>query len=125
MQANGAERLRLACCLATERGIEVCAPIHDALLVHAPLDRLDDTVRATQQAMADASRLVLSGFELRTDVKVVRHPDRYMDKRGAKMWQTVCALLAELEAGGSTWAPVAQNLSTGAHPLNLISGSHP
>ena len=26
MQANGAEMLRLACCLATERGIEVCAP---------------------------------------------------------------------------------------------------
>ena len=30
MQANGAEMLRLACCLATERGIEVCAPVHDA-----------------------------------------------------------------------------------------------
>jgi DNA polymerase-1 len=27
MQANGAEMLRLACCLATERGIEVCAPV--------------------------------------------------------------------------------------------------
>ena len=25
MQGNGAEMLRLACCLATERGIEVCA----------------------------------------------------------------------------------------------------
>ena len=31
MQANGAEMLRLACCLATERGIEVCAPVHDAV----------------------------------------------------------------------------------------------
>ena len=33
MQANGAEMLRMACCLATERGINVCAPVHDALLV--------------------------------------------------------------------------------------------
>jgi hypothetical protein len=33
MQANGAEMLRLACCLATECGIEVCAPIHDAVLI--------------------------------------------------------------------------------------------
>ena len=33
MQANGAEMLRLACCLATEAGITVCAPVHDALLV--------------------------------------------------------------------------------------------
>src|SRR3954464_13305113 len=37
MQANGAEMLRLACCLATERGIRVCAPVHDALLIEAPL----------------------------------------------------------------------------------------
>ena len=26
-QANGAEMLRLACCIATERGIEVLAPV--------------------------------------------------------------------------------------------------
>ena len=39
MQANGAEMLRLACCLATERGIQVCAPIHDAVLICAPLER--------------------------------------------------------------------------------------
>ena len=44
MQANGAEMLRLACCLATERGIEVCAPVHDAVLICAPLDRLEDDV---------------------------------------------------------------------------------
>src|SRR5262249_51461549 len=27
MQANGAEMLRLACCLGTERRIEICAPV--------------------------------------------------------------------------------------------------
>ena len=37
MQANGAEMLRLACCLGTERGIEICAPVHDAVLICAPL----------------------------------------------------------------------------------------
>jgi DNA polymerase family A len=36
MQANGAEMLRIACCLATERGVEVCAPVHDAVLICAP-----------------------------------------------------------------------------------------
>ena len=38
MQANGAEMLRLACCLATERGVEVCAPVHDALLIEGDAD---------------------------------------------------------------------------------------
>ena len=36
MQANGAEMMRIAACLATERGIEVCAPVHDAFLICAP-----------------------------------------------------------------------------------------
>ena len=40
MQANGAEMLRLACCFATEQGLEVCAVIHDAVLICAPIDRI-------------------------------------------------------------------------------------
>ena len=35
-QANGAEMLRLACCLALERGVSVMAPIHDAVIVEGP-----------------------------------------------------------------------------------------
>jgi hypothetical protein len=32
--------------------------------------------------------------ELRTDFKIVRYPDRYMDPRGAEMWTEVLELLA-------------------------------
>jgi len=94
MQANGAEMLRIACCLATEREIEVCAPIHDAVLICAPLDRLDNDIAAMRAAMAEASRVVLAGFELATDVKIVRWPDRYADPRGVEMWDRVCKLVA-------------------------------
>jgi hypothetical protein len=97
MQANGAEMLRIACCLATERGIEVCAPVHDAVLICAPLDRLEDDLAAMRAAMAEAARLVLAGFELATDVKVVRWPDRYADPRGTEMWNRVCNLAAAAE----------------------------
>jgi DNA polymerase I len=96
MQANGAEMLRLAACLATERGIEVCAPVHDAFLICAPLDRLEQQgIAAMRGAMAEASRTVLKGFELQTDVKRVRYPDRYMDGRGRVMWQRVTELLRQ------------------------------
>jgi hypothetical protein len=98
MQANGAEMLRLACCLATEHGIEVCAPVHDAVLICAPLDRLEADVARMQDAMREASRIVLDGFELGTDATLVRYPDRYMDERGAVMWQRVMALLDQAEA---------------------------
>jgi DNA polymerase-1 len=89
MQANGAEMLRLACCLATERGITVCAPVHDALLVEGAADGIADTVAQTQAAMREASELVLPGFPLRTEAKIVRWPDRYADPRGLQMWETV------------------------------------
>jgi hypothetical protein len=99
MQANGAEMLRLACCLATERGIEVCAPVHDAILMCAPFDRLEVDIAVARGAMAEASRVVLSGFELATDVKIVRWPDRYMDPRGAVMWGRVAQLLGHAGLG--------------------------
>jgi hypothetical protein len=93
MQANGAEMLRLACCLGVESGIEICAPVHDAVLICAPVDRLEADIERMRNCMARASREVLGGFELRTDVARVVHPDRYQDPRGAVMWDRVMALL--------------------------------
>jgi hypothetical protein len=93
MQGNAAEMLRLACCFATERGIEVCAPVHDAILICAPLNRLDEDIARMRAIMAEASRIVLGGFELRTDVKVVCYPNRFMDKRGVVMWKRVSELI--------------------------------
>jgi DNA polymerase family A len=102
MQANGAEMLRLACCLATERGVEVCAPVHDALLICAPLGELEAAIAAMRSAMAEASRIVLSGFELGTDASIVRWPHRYSDGRGTRMWNEVTALVDQLHGATTT-----------------------
>ena len=96
-QANGAEMLRLATCFATEAGIEVCALVHDAVLICAPLDRLKADVEIMRACMAKASRIVLDGFELRTDVHLVRYPDHYSDPRGTVMWDRVMRLIAARE----------------------------
>jgi DNA polymerase I len=93
MQGNGAEMLRIACCLGTERRIRICAPVHDALLIEAPEDRIETHVAAMRGAMVAASRVVLKGFELRTDEKIIRHPDRYSDQRGEVMWARTLAIL--------------------------------
>ena len=95
MQANGAEMLRIASILLTEAGIRVCAPVHDALLIEAPLAELDVAIATTQMLMRQASGIVLAGFELGSDVKVVRYPDRYMDERGTLMWNSVMKLIGE------------------------------
>jgi DNA polymerase I len=76
-QANGAEMMRLACCLATERGVDVVAPVHDALMIESPADSIEAIVAWTQEAMAEASAVVLGGFRLRSDAGIVRWPDRW------------------------------------------------
>lgn len=101
MQSNGSEMMRIAACLATERGIEVVAPVHDALMICAPLDRLDYDIARMQQAMAEASSIVLGGPAIRTDVAITRYPDRFMDERGAVMWDRVMELITTAENNSS------------------------
>jgi hypothetical protein len=93
MQANGAEMLRFACYLVLRAGVKVCGPIHDAILIEAKADELDEKTALTQKCMADASAYVLGGFRLRTDCVKVVYPDRYIDPRGKEMWGTVCRIL--------------------------------
>ena len=95
-QANGSEMLRLACCLIVERGIRLLAPIHDAVMVEGAADDIDAVVAETQAAMCEAGRVVLDGFELRTDADVVVYPDRYEDERGVAMWGRVNEIVADL-----------------------------
>ena len=104
MQGNGAEMLRLACCLATERGIEVCAPVHDAVLISAPLDQLEDDVVRMRAAMAEASRIILAGFELGTDANLIQYPNRYSDLRGRVMWDRVMSLINQRQKARSAAA---------------------
>jgi DNA polymerase I len=95
VQATGAEILRLACCLATERGIAVCAPVHDAVLIEAAAEDIGETVDAMQVCMDEASRVVLDGLVVKVDVKIVRYPARYSDKRGEVLFRRVHRLLGE------------------------------
>jgi hypothetical protein len=95
MQSNGAEMLRLACSMATERGIEVHAPVHDAVLIGAAVENIDRDVEIMRGIMGEAARAVLAGFEIPTEANIFRYPDRFMDdKRGRAMWDRVMGLLA-------------------------------
>ena len=97
-QANGSELLRLACSLATERGLQVIAPVHDALAVEAEAGSLAETVAETQECMARASEAVLGGFRLRSDVEIIRYPGRFQDERGVEFWSRIMVILEAVEA---------------------------
>jgi DNA polymerase I-like protein with 3'-5' exonuclease and polymerase domains len=104
LQANCANILQLACYLAMRKGVRICCPVHDALLIEAPLEDLEQAIFLTQAAMREASRQALRGFELKVGVERCPYPQRYVDSRGAEMWHIVMQQLqrfvggAELEA---------------------------
>ncbi len=52
--------------------------------------------------MAQASAIVLDGFQLRSDAKIVRWPDRYMDERGWEFWDQAHRLPNEIVAGSGS-----------------------
>jgi DNA polymerase I len=81
-------------------------------MVEGPADAVEDVVARTQGAMADALDIVLSGFRLRSDVKIVRWPDRYMDERGREFWGRLMALL-----------PAGRKLNREADPGYFFLGS--
>jgi DNA polymerase I-like protein with 3'-5' exonuclease and polymerase domains len=99
IQGSGADILRIACIWATRHGLRLLAPVHDAVLIEAPLERIEADVALMQELMRRASRVVLGGHELRTDAKIIRHPERYTDRRGDAVWANVLRLLAEYRQG--------------------------
>ncbi len=97
MQANGAEMMRLACCFTIQKGIQLCTPVHDALLIEAPIGELDEAIQTTQEAMRKASESVLKGFPLESDVKKIIYPESYSDPRGENIWKTINRVLNNLK----------------------------
>ena len=104
VQATGADVLRIACTLGTRHGIKLLGSIHDAVLVEAPIERIEADVALMQEIMRRASHIVLNRdrtgtHELRTSYTIVRYPDRYVDERGVAVWERVIELLGQQQAG--------------------------
>jgi len=95
VQATGAEILRVAAIMATHRGIRLLAPVHDAILLEAPIEEIEAATALMQEIMRRASRVVLGNdangapYEIRTDAKIVNYPNRYVDGRGEDIWEFV------------------------------------
>src|SRR5262245_5816774 len=91
-QAGGGDVMRLVSIAATECGIIIAAPVHDAFWILAPLDELDTTIARMTRIMIEAGKLVTGGLPIRVKVAaVVRWPQclgdvRKPDAKGQAMW---------------------------------------
>ena len=97
IQSAGAEILHVACVLAERRGIEIVAPVHDALMAECDLRDVDDAALELDRCMRDAAAVVLQGYELRTDEQIIRPGGYYFDDRGDKMFTSINNHIAKLE----------------------------
>ena len=97
IQSTGSEILHVACILAERRGIEIVAPVHDAIMAEGPAGEIEELSRALAQLWGDAAAVVLQGYRLPTDCQIIRPGEHYFDDRGAAIWNTVTRLVAKLE----------------------------
>jgi DNA polymerase I len=118
MQATCAEILRWACVLASDDGITIHATVHDALLIGAPDEEIENAVTRTREHMIAASRLVL-GVEMKVPIpEIIRYPGRMRDPRGAKVWDEMVSRLASLDRN-----PGAKRGSGSSGSFPIASGS--
>jgi DNA polymerase-1 len=111
MQATAAEMLRIACILIHEQGVQLCAPVHDAILIEAPDDEIDAHARIAQDCMNRASEIVLYGFRVTGEIRILRYPDRFLDDDSRPFWDQVMALVKRAKASKPTSDNSDTNLS--------------
>jgi hypothetical protein len=96
-QSNGSDMMRLAAVAAVEAGLQVCAPVHDAFLIAAPVERLEDDVTAMLEIMRQAGRVV-AGIPVRASCEtILGYPERFVPEKGRETWALVQQLLNEME----------------------------
>ena len=97
VQANGGELLRIACIMAMDNNIKVIATAHDGFLIEFPLEHSEKHIDIFKEVMIEASRRVLSGFELHVDILQIFYPDRFKDPGGHSLWLKAWDIVSELE----------------------------
>jgi DNA polymerase-1 len=100
MQAMGAAILQRAVSFVQRAGVHVCAPVHDALLIQAPVEDIRHHAWLAKEAMQQASRDLLGGFTIQVDGwgehaadEVIVWPQHYTDGRGRAMWAELVPIL--------------------------------
>jgi hypothetical protein len=111
-QTTGAEMLRLAVIEMMHAGVQVCCPVHDAVLIEAPVDGIESAIRRARVAMDTASALLLDGYVLRiecSDKDITRDPARFFDKDGKETWDKIVNVANGIKGHESPFATETKN----------------
>ena len=99
-QANAAELMRLAACIAIEEGIEICMPVHDQFIAVAPDTEARAVADRLARIMVDAAAALFGrALRFRSTFNIIPHGQRYTDKRDLETWPFAVAEARRLEHG--------------------------
>jgi DNA polymerase-1 len=99
MQSHGSEMLRLAILYATEKGLRICAPLHDAIFAVAPAN-LEKWATETLKDCMERAAVDIIGVKIPIEMFIVRYPDRFVpdDKPTAMIvWNKMMVSLEKAE----------------------------
>jgi DNA polymerase I-like protein with 3'-5' exonuclease and polymerase domains len=97
IQTTGGVLLRLAVVLAARKGVRIIALVHDAIMIEARDEEIDEHLRLAKEAMDEACRTVL-GDVIRTEHQVIRSPGRYYEEKGKRLWNVICDFMGWCKA---------------------------
>jgi hypothetical protein len=104
-QATGGEVLRAAVCALDTAGFDVCATLHDSVLLECDGRNVDCIVETARSLMVRASEAVL-GEPLRVDVHKVGPGERWLeDDKARATWARMMEMLHRVEGGGRDLFP--------------------
>lgn len=92
MQAHGGDILRIACILGWERGVTICAPLHDAVLIEADERDVAAVIKRMEGAMIDASVAVI-GRPLGVSHEIITRETAWVSPKARPMWDRVMNIL--------------------------------
>jgi hypothetical protein len=101
-QGSGSEMLRSAVVKIRQARIDIVALIHDAIILEADVDDIEDAATTAARIMGDVSEKILLGrLRLRTEAKFVYPGNRLLCKEALPMWELVTGpYFAESSANG-------------------------
>ena len=92
--------MRLAACIATEEGIEICMPVHDQFIAVAPSIEARVVAYRLAEIMVDAGTALFGrALRFRSTFNIIPHGQRYTDKRDLETWPFAVAEARRLEHG--------------------------
>jgi hypothetical protein len=98
--------LRIACILIAKENIKICAPVHDAILIESKAEDIERDVEIAQSCMKEASRIILNGFELNSDVEIFKYPQRFLNPSSEEFWHRVMDIKDKIiSSSGNTLRP--------------------